>query len=415
MPASIYTLCGFASGVDFRPIKFKECLPQVRICCLCGIVPDKMALLPCSHQLCESCLQGCVDADGSVCPIDKELFLVEGEVSWITPSRRHLSKMQVFCWNRENGCDFVGPAEKLLHHFEQECSFHSVSCPGCHDTVLRKDVPHHCKAGCTTLKSPAAPVGKKVASSRAGSEKAPSSYHDILAFIRTGVNELFEAVNEMSLELSGSKEHCEEGIVKEQPPQVSQSLCNLSNTQQEASASVHRGTSSAERATLGITMSEHDFAGPPEGCVVLAYNLYLCKSNDRNNGEEDTFTLCFDGEVTNVKIQCLVSWKDQFVCLSAKLTEPGKWCLPDIEPLLSTQPLPSSLRGIVYRKTKYVADVDKCLHQGFLVLSIRETPSSPLLADKKTGRKVLSFLVRMKRSDIRNSQWPTQTLVGHKQ
>ncbi|KAH9363812.1 hypothetical protein HPB48_021981 [Haemaphysalis longicornis] len=95
MPASIYTLCGFASGVDFRPIKFKECLPQVRICCLCGIVPDKMALLPCSHQLCESCLQGCVDADGSVCPIDKELFLVEGEVSWITPSRRHLSKMQV--------------------------------------------------------------------------------------------------------------------------------------------------------------------------------------------------------------------------------------------------------------------------------------------------------------------------------
>lgn len=402
MPGSSYRLCGFASGVDCRAVHFKDPLPPARICGLCGFVPDKIAFLPCSHLICESCLQGCVDGDVCGCPMDETTFQVDADISWITPPRHHLSKLQVFCWNMENGCDFVGPAEKLLHHFEQECSFHSVSCPRCHDTVLRKDAPHHCKAGCTPLQSPAAPVGKKAASSRAGklSEKAPSSYHDILAVIRTGVNEVFEAVSKMSLELSGSKEHCE-GIVEEQPPQVSQSLCNLSNTPQGASSSVHRATSSAERATFGITI-EHDFTGPAEDCIVLAYAIYLCEDY-RNSGEVDNFKLYIDGEVTNIEIHCMVSRKAQFVCLSAKLTEPSKWCLPDIEPLLSTQPRPSSLKGIVYRTPEYVTDVDNCLRQGFLVRSISKMPSSSFFKDTDTVRKILSFLVRMKRSDIRNA------------
>ncbi|KAH9364030.1 hypothetical protein HPB48_021532 [Haemaphysalis longicornis] len=95
MPGSSYRLCGFASGVDCRAVHFKDPLPPARICGLCGFVPDKIAVLPCSHLLCESCLQGCADGDVCGCPMDETTFQVDADISWITPPRHHLSKLQV--------------------------------------------------------------------------------------------------------------------------------------------------------------------------------------------------------------------------------------------------------------------------------------------------------------------------------
>lgn len=389
MADSAYTLCGFASGVDFRPIKFKECLPPVRVCGFCGFVPDKIAVLPCSHQLCESCLHACADGDGFVCAIDRESFLVKEEVSWITHTRRHLSKMLVFCWNKENGCEFVGPTEKLLQHFEQECDFHAFSCSRCHDTVLRKEVPQHYKEGCSV-------------SSRDRTlllEEVTSSHHDILASIETGVNELVEAVKKMSLELSGSKEHRATDVVEEQLREVASTLRNVFDPTKTPSASISLARSSTERSISKITR-EITPKEPAEDVVVLAFEY-------EGNGEceyvgwgfEDTFTLCIQDEVTNVEIQFLWFFKAQFVSVSAKLTEQGRWGLPDIEPLSLSQVRPTSLRGVVYRPTTFVKDIETRLQAGYILRCI-DKPAA--VFDGISRTKIISFLIRMRLSDTSN-------------
>ncbi|KAK8759409.1 hypothetical protein V5799_002959 [Amblyomma americanum] len=193
-----YRLCGFASGVDWRPVAFKERLPKARICDLCGFVAAKMAVLPCSHVLCESCVEGCTHGgDVFACAMDETPFEGGGDVCWISPPREHLAKLRVRCWNADHGCDFEGPAGDLLEHFETQCAFHCTSCPRCQESVLRKELPRHYRAECAgaIMARTAAASGAVIAPPTGpGTEVDSGSYHDILASIQSRVNELAEAV-----------------------------------------------------------------------------------------------------------------------------------------------------------------------------------------------------------------------------
>ncbi|XP_077546295.1 uncharacterized protein LOC144158954 isoform X2 [Haemaphysalis longicornis] len=405
MPGSSYRLCGFASGVDCRAVHFKDPLPPARICGLCGFVPDKIALLPCSHLLCESCLQGCADGDVCGCPMDETTFQVDADISWITPPRHHLSKLQVFCWNMENGCDFVGPAEKLLEHFEKECSFHAITCPRCHDAVLRKDVPQHCKEGCSALPSPPPPgaAREEAASSRDGAlplDNVPSPHQDCLASIEAGVNNLVEAVNKMGVELSRSTEHREAGVVEEKLQEVVQTLCDLFQNTQRASSSASFPANIVERPTFG-TLTELVSTGPAENLLVLVYSYYWDNWPHMGTGTVDTYTPIIRGEVTNVEIQFWKPHKAAFACVSAKLTKPGRWCLPDIEPLPSSHVCALSLEDVIYRGALAVPNIDIYLRQGHFLRCIRELP--PPYFDSDPCKKPLIFLVKMKLSDNSNS------------
>ncbi|KAH7974271.1 hypothetical protein HPB49_013605 [Dermacentor silvarum] len=86
---AVYMLSGHATaGVNWRPTRFAEDLPQPRICGLCCTVPKRTVLLPCSHFLCDSC-NAARDKDGRrVCPLDMKAF-EEDECSWIDfPAKR---------------------------------------------------------------------------------------------------------------------------------------------------------------------------------------------------------------------------------------------------------------------------------------------------------------------------------------
>lgn len=60
---------------------------------------------------------------------------------------------QVFCWNAESGCDFVGPLMTMPDHYRGQCHFHTVSCPHCKRSVLRSDIVEHrhedCRPACS--------------------------------------------------------------------------------------------------------------------------------------------------------------------------------------------------------------------------------------------------------------------------
>lgn len=72
---TVYRLSGFSEGLDWRPIVFEEAFSAMRICSVCGVVPKTMALLPCCHPVCGSCLQG--SAANGICSLDKKAYQLE--------------------------------------------------------------------------------------------------------------------------------------------------------------------------------------------------------------------------------------------------------------------------------------------------------------------------------------------------
>ncbi|XP_050031407.3 uncharacterized protein [Dermacentor andersoni] len=233
MPDTTYYMCGFASGLNWRPVKFMQRLETTRVCRLCGVVPQSIAVLPCAHLLCGSCLDGCASEDGHACPLDKISFEAESDVSWVTFHQKHMEKLQVSCWNTHNGCDFVGTAGDLLEHFEKHCSFHATRCPRCRDAVLRKDLPRHYEVGCSGVASLQLSAAGHVSSIDVSTRNANDepavdcSCHDMLTSIQGRVNDLAETLARLS-----SRQLQEEAIETD-------STTTLGATRRQAADSVH--------------------------------------------------------------------------------------------------------------------------------------------------------------------------------
>lgn len=144
-----YTLRGFSADLDLRPLRFAEPLPPAMVCSGCGLVPKRIAFLPCGHLLCEPChgrLEG-------VCPLDGDSCR-EQDVVWRDLSVDKLMSRQVACWNSPNGCDFVSDIPAMMRHFRDDCSCHAIDCPQCSVPVLCTALVQHLNSGCRSLVLP---------------------------------------------------------------------------------------------------------------------------------------------------------------------------------------------------------------------------------------------------------------------
>ncbi|KAL3207288.1 hypothetical protein MRX96_010308 [Rhipicephalus microplus] len=57
--------------------------------------------------------------------------------------------LKVYCWNEANGCQFVGPMEEMLRHYDNdECQFHVVRCFRCGARVLHRKLSAHYLSAC---------------------------------------------------------------------------------------------------------------------------------------------------------------------------------------------------------------------------------------------------------------------------
>lgn len=88
-----YRLCGFGAAIYMRSTFFVEPLPASRVCSVCGVVPPKVALLPCCHPVCHRCFEVFV-SKGNVCGLDEKIF-EEKFVEWLQFSDEQLSKLPV--------------------------------------------------------------------------------------------------------------------------------------------------------------------------------------------------------------------------------------------------------------------------------------------------------------------------------
>ncbi|KAH8031100.1 hypothetical protein HPB51_012820 [Rhipicephalus microplus] len=183
-----YTLTGFGGFLEMRRVAFAEPMPVTRVCGLCGLLPPRTLLLPCSHVLCESCEAQLARRKDRRCPFDGKKFADE-EVHRVSVQRRELDQSRVVCSAGSQVCGFSGKLSGLARHLTQ-CGGGEVRCVKCQRPVSRKLALDHyrsCSSGTLGASSGEAAAcdkdASKVARAETGRRKLVSS---------TGVH--FEAV-----------------------------------------------------------------------------------------------------------------------------------------------------------------------------------------------------------------------------
>lgn len=147
-------MSGFSDALDWRPLFFRESFVTHSACALCGLLSKKAVRLACAHTLCLECHEES-ERLGGACPLDDKSF-DDDDIVRLDISGDYMEKRTVSCWNAASGCDFEGPTSRLLEHYKQ-CTFHTVSCPRCQLSVLRREIVRHYKEGCSvSLTAPAA-------------------------------------------------------------------------------------------------------------------------------------------------------------------------------------------------------------------------------------------------------------------
>ncbi|XP_077529464.1 uncharacterized protein LOC144141851 [Haemaphysalis longicornis] len=144
-----YMLRGFSAEIDLRPLLFVEPLPPAMVCSGCGLVPKRIAFLPCGHLLCGPC-RGCLE---DVCPLDGDSCR-EQHVVWRDLSVETLMSRQVACWNAANGCNFIADIPAMTSHFHGDCHFHAIGCSRCSAHVLSTELVQHLNSRCRSLGLP---------------------------------------------------------------------------------------------------------------------------------------------------------------------------------------------------------------------------------------------------------------------
>ncbi|XP_037502233.1 uncharacterized protein LOC119376500 [Rhipicephalus sanguineus] len=148
------------AGVNWRPTRFVHEVPSYLACGLCRMIPNRILLLPCGHNLCQSCCSAESQDSGKRCPLDQGTFEVEEYVDDDLPATE-ANTLQVHCWNEAHGCKFEGAIEDMLRHFEKQCTWHAIECSGCGKQVLHKALSNHYVTECSNSNSSA---GKGIAS-----------------------------------------------------------------------------------------------------------------------------------------------------------------------------------------------------------------------------------------------------------
>ncbi|KAK8765266.1 hypothetical protein V5799_031178 [Amblyomma americanum] len=394
-----------------------------------------MAALPCAHLLCESCFDGCVDSDHYACPMDKTTFQTRENVTWTSPPRENLAQLQVRCWNSQHGCDFAGPAEDLLEHYEKHCAFHVTQCPRCRDTVLRKNLPRHYIAGCTAV----------IASSQGGASKdtavtvpltsevvvtdeAPYAYKDVLAMVQGGVDQLVETLLSIgskfmdhaesdqsgakrtgtSLTMSSVLEACNEAtaaltqgfcnLKQSLPPEVARAL---PSSLEDALASA--GQRILPAAPLVAALREFTTSGGSSTAGLVVLTLFCHPWDEGTTGSRTQFVSAFPvhiGETpTGVYVTCFVSRHADFAAVYAKSTPSAEWGLPDVFLLRPGDRVSPALRGWVMKGAVKQSPEWRFSHDDYILRCLYDFRSRDC---RKTfdGRTQIDFVLQLRRKAV---------------
>ncbi|KAH8029487.1 hypothetical protein HPB51_000714 [Rhipicephalus microplus] len=141
-------------GINWRPTHFVDEVPVSRLCALCLTIPRRTMLLPCEHFLCEKCFAFKSHDGFGLCPLD-ETFFEEAECDSYDLPITAAKAFQVYCWNKDHGCDFKGALKDMLKHCRNDCAFRSCDNLQCGEAVVNEKIGTRQVAECSTTVSSA--------------------------------------------------------------------------------------------------------------------------------------------------------------------------------------------------------------------------------------------------------------------
>nr|XP_050030309.1 uncharacterized protein LOC126526419 isoform X3 [Dermacentor andersoni] len=261
------------AGVNWRPTRFVDEVPCSRVCGLCRMIPKRTVLLPCSHALCQSCHAVSLEGDVGQCPLDQVQFEEAECVGYEFPART-VNTVKVYCWNDAHGCEYTGTMDRMLEHYENECTFHTVECVRCGEGVQHKDLPTHYAAGCSDGASAAITESSERTALTVADVKTMLgclNHDQLLPVIQSQLNELTEQARNQEGRLAGITRElgaCENNLKGEMAQiaatissTVSHQLTSQQNPLQEASTSsslsLHSGQALILRKLEGLAHLEN--------------------------------------------------------------------------------------------------------------------------------------------------------------
>ncbi|XP_064479852.1 uncharacterized protein LOC135393310 [Ornithodoros turicata] len=136
---------GFADALAWRPVNVVSTSPETKFCSLCGIIPNKIKTLPCTHSFCDNCYDDMQAQSEHKCCIDGSKFLWAED--WHS-CKEQVLEMTVCCWNAAYGCEYVGPISRLSDHYARSCNYHFVPCSRCSELTLQSKMLYHFENTC---------------------------------------------------------------------------------------------------------------------------------------------------------------------------------------------------------------------------------------------------------------------------
>lgn len=144
-----FVLTDFSRDLERRKVDFVPPAPALPRCSLCGFVPPRLfASESCAHEFCSRCL----DSAQPHCPFDGSTW---GPAKTNTDALELISKASVFCWNRSNGCSYVGCVLDMPWHY-QKCPYYVTHCGLCDEEIRMKDLITHARRSCNAAGEQAA-------------------------------------------------------------------------------------------------------------------------------------------------------------------------------------------------------------------------------------------------------------------
>nr|XP_054924795.1 uncharacterized protein LOC129383861 [Dermacentor andersoni] len=275
------------AGVNWRPTRFVDEVPCSRVCGLCHMIPKRTVLLPCGHALCQSCHAGSLEGGVGQCPLDQVQF-EEAECGGYEFPNRTANAMKAYCWNEAHGCEYTGTMERMLEHYENECTFHTVECERCGEGVKHRDLPTHYAAGCraggyAAITESSQPTAVSLAHVDAALEDVKArlgclNHDQLLPVIQSQLNELTEQARNQEVRLAGINRElgaCENNLKGEMAQiaatissTVSHQLASRQNPLEEASTSrslsLHSGQDLILRKLEHLALLEHSRKTSPK-------------------------------------------------------------------------------------------------------------------------------------------------------
>ncbi|XP_064475913.1 TNF receptor-associated factor 6-like [Ornithodoros turicata] len=131
---------------DWTEVEFASPIPRFTSCLVCGSIASEMLWGRCWHVFCHLCAS-ITSQDGVLnCPLDG-VQTREDALHRDNVATEVLLAFRVYCPNRTQGCDYIGPMEKLKDH-TRICGFYNIQCQMCGYYLKRFQLREHAARIC---------------------------------------------------------------------------------------------------------------------------------------------------------------------------------------------------------------------------------------------------------------------------